>query len=94
MQRSGPIEVVPHVEYSAWRDVRVRLVAPITMEEHILFEGNAHEDIGGFNSMPDGPLGGPLLTFSLRRPRDDVDVIQAEIDRCMESVNSELSSPA
>jgi hypothetical protein len=82
MNRSGPIELSQHPDWSTWRDLRVPLDEPATDAFLVRVEGQLRRGLGGFQSMEFEP-GRPMLAVVVNEPRDDADALTAEVDTCI-----------
>lgn len=91
--RAGDVELHRNARFSGWTDVWVPLATPISVEEHILFEGHAHEDVGGFVSMPLLPLGS-ALHFTVRNRSQGAPGVTEQVDTCISAVNQVLGNRA
>ena len=84
MNRSGPVALSEHADWTTWRDVRIPLDEPASDAWLVRVEGQLRRHLGGFQSMEFEP-GRPLLVLVINEPRDDLDALTAEIDACMAS---------
>ena len=86
MNRSGPIEVTQHADWSTWRDVKVPLDEPAAAEWLARAEAALRRGLRGFQSMEFEP-GRPMLALVVNEPRDDVEALTGEIDGCLRSAS-------
>ena len=56
MTRTQPIELHTDAQFSAFRQVLVRLDAPISVEEHLVFEEEVANHVANFDPRPRHPL--------------------------------------
>jgi hypothetical protein len=82
MQRSGPIELSQHADWSTWRDVKVPLDQPASAEWLVRVESSFRHGLRGFQSMEFEP-GRPMLALVINEPEDDADALTTAVDSCL-----------